>query len=177
MRQWLHRGQWCLWALLLLPNLVLAHERFIPHELIVPLQRDFFRRLDPNMLSIAARVAVIMAAMLTIWFLRDHLDNFIENRLLHNLRGKPKQWIHLLACYLTDKPVEHPWFTKIGEWVIILFLRSPALVLMYAATSDSLVMPSYPLEPSTDTVFKYAQVLMAMGIITQTFLPFGGATI
>jgi len=61
--------------------------------------------------------------------------------------------------------------------VIILFLRCPALVLMYSATSDSLVMPSYPLEPSAATVFKYAQVIMAMGIITQTFLPFGGATI
>jgi hypothetical protein len=178
MRQWFHRSQWCLWALLLLlPNLALAHERFIPHELIQPLHRDFFRQLNPNMLSIAVRVAAIMAAMLYVWFLRDHLDNFIENQVLHNLRGKPKQWLHLLACYVTDKPVEHPWFTKIGEWAVILFLRCPALVLMYAATSDSLVMPSYPLEPSTTTVFKYAQVAMAMGIITQTFLPLGGATI
>ncbi|MGE3536318.1 MAG: hypothetical protein AB7N91_02650 [Candidatus Tectimicrobiota bacterium] len=172
--------QWTWWLgviLVVLPGMAWAHERFIPHELIVPLQRDFFRRLDPNMLSIALRVAFVMAAMLFIWFLRDPLDKLVENRLLRNLRGKAKEWVHLLACYVTDKPVEHPWYRTLGAWVVILFMRCPALVLMYSATNDSLVMPSYPLEPSTATLFKYAQVIMAMGIITQTALPLGGATI
>ena len=167
----------CAWLILLLPCLALAHERFIPHELLVPLQREFFRRLDPNMLNIALRAAFLMALMLFVWFLRDPLDNFIENRVLRRLRGKPREWVHQLASFLTDKPVENRWFKKIGQWIVILFLRCPALVLMYSATADSLVMPSYPLEPATATFFKYAQVIMAMGIITQTFLPFGGATI
>lgn len=167
----------CACLILLLPGLALAHERFIPHELLVPLQRDFFRRLDPNMLNIALRAALLMALMLFIWFLRDPLDNFIENRVLWRLRGKPREWVHQLASFLTDKPVENRWFRIIGQWIVILFLRCPALVLMYSATADSLVMPSYPLEPTTATFFKYAQVIMAMGIITQTFLPFGGATI
>jgi hypothetical protein len=163
--------------ILLLPGLALGHERFIPHELLVPLQRDYFRRLDPNMLNIALRVALLMALMLFIWFLRDPLDNFIENRVLWRLRGRPREWVHQLANFLTDKPVENRWFKKLGQWIVILFLRCPALVLMYSATADSLVMPSYPLEPATATLFKYAQVVMAMGIITQTFLPLGGATI
>lgn len=171
--QWL----WSLGVVLLVPGMVLAHERFIPHELVVPLQRDFFRRLDPNMLSIAIRVAFVMAAMLFIWFLREPLDKLVEERLLKNLRGRLKTWVHLVACYVTDKPVDHPWYTSIGSWVVILFMRCPALVLMYSATNDSLVMPSYPLDPSTVTLFKYAQVIMAMGIITQTALPLGGATI
>jgi uncharacterized membrane protein YphA (DoxX/SURF4 family) len=145
--------------------------------MLQPLRRDFFRRLDPNMLNIALRIAFLMALMLFIWFLRDPLDNFIENRLLWRLQGKPKQWLHLLACFLTDKPVEHRWFKSLGQWIVILFLRCPALVLIYAATADSLVMPSYPLAPATADLFKYAQVIMAMGIITQAFLPFGGATI
>jgi len=177
LKRWFSPRPWWLWALLLLPGLALAHERFIPHELMVPLKRDFFRRLDPNMLSIAVRVAVIMAAMLFVWFLRNPLDNIIENRFLAKLQGKRKRWLHLLASFLTDKPVDHPWFTRIGEWVVVLFLRCPALVLMYAATTDSLIMPSYPLEPSTAAVFKYTQVIIAMGIITQTFLPLGGAAI
>jgi uncharacterized membrane protein YphA (DoxX/SURF4 family) len=161
----------------LLPEGLLAHERFIRHELLQPLNRDFFRRLDLNMLNIAARATLLMALMLFVWFLRDPLDKFVENQLLGKLRGKPKEWLHLLACFLTDKPVEHPWFKAFGQWIVILFLRCPALVLMYSATADSLVMPSYPLEPATADFFKYAQVIMAMGIITQTFLPFGGATI
>lgn len=177
LQRWLARWPWWVWTFLLVPGLVLAHERFIPHELLVPLNRNYFRQLNPDMLSIAVRVTVLMAAMLFVWFLRDPLDHLIENRLLGNLRGKLKYWVHLLASFLTDKPVDHPWFIKISEWVVVLFLRCPALVLMYSATNDSLVMPSYPLEPSTANFFKYAQVIMAMGIITQTFLPFGGATI
>lgn len=171
-------GWWFIVGLgLLLPDLALAHERFIPHELLQPLHRDYFRRLDPNMINIALRVALLMALMLFVWFLRDPLDDFIENRVLRKLRGKPKAWVHHLACFLTDKPVDLRWFNTLGQWVVIFFLRVPALALMYAATSDSLVMPSYPLEPATADLFKYAQVIMAAGIITQTFLPFGGATI
>jgi uncharacterized membrane protein YphA (DoxX/SURF4 family) len=176
---WL-RGRWWFGAglgLLLLPSLALAHERFIPHELLVPLHRDYFRRLDPNMVNIAVRICFLMALMLFIWFLRDPLDNFVENRLLRKLRGKPRAWVHLLACFLTDKSVDHPWFKTVGRWIVVLFLRCPALVLMYAATVDSFIMPSYPLDPATASVFKYAQVIIAMGIITQSFLPLGGATI
>ena len=177
-RQRFHPVLWWLCpGLILLPIMVLAHERFIPHELLVPMHRDFFRRLDPNMVNIALRIAFLMALMLFVWFLRDPLDNFIENRVLWKLRGKSKEWVHLLASFLTDKPVEHRWFKTIGQWIVILFLRCPALVLMYSATVDSLVMPSYPLSPTTADIFKYAQVIMAMGIITQAFLPFGGATI
>lgn len=177
----LRLNRWQTWLVagltLQLPSPVLAHERFIKHDILRPLHRDFFLRLDPNMLDIALRVAILMAVMLSIWFMRNPLYTFIENTLLRRLRGKAKEGVHLLACFLTDKPVEHPWFKKVGEWVVILFLRCPALVLMYSAVNDSLVMPSYPLEPSTALVFKYAQVVMAMGIITQAFLPFGGATI
>jgi hypothetical protein len=162
---------------MLVPALALAHERFIPHEMLVPLNREYFRSFNPNMLQIAVRVAILMAGMLFLWFLRDALDDFVENRILWRLRGKPKEWVHLLASFLTDKPVDHPWFKTIGQWIVILFLRCPALVLIYSATVDSLVMPSYPLEPATADLFKYAQVIMAMGIITQSFLPFGGATI
>ncbi len=180
-------GWWLSVAWFLLPSLALAHERFIPHQMVKPLQRDFFRQLfrplDTSsdilhpMLNIAMRIFVVMTVMLFFWFVREHLDNFVENRLLRNLRGKLKQWVHLIACFLTDKPVDHPWFTRLGKWIVILFLRCPALVLMYSATTDSLVMPSYPLDAATANVFKYAQVGMAVGIITQTFLPMGGATI
>lgn len=173
-----HPTFWWLCALLiLLPGLGLAHERFIAHELLEPLNRGYFRSLNLNMLSIALRVAFLMAGMLFIWFLRDPLDNFIENKLLWRLQGTYKYWVHQIACFLTDKPVDNRWFTTIGQWIVILFLRCPALVLMYSATADSLVMPSYPLSPATANLFKYAQVIMAMGIITQSFLPFGGATI
>ena len=180
-RQFYHLRLWWLGSgfVLLLAGLALAHERFIPHEMLQPLNRAFFRRLDPNMINIAVRVFLLMGIMLFIWFVREHLDNFVEYRLLRNLHGKPREWLHHLACFLTDKPVDHWLFKRLGQWIVIFFLRCPALVLIYAATTDSLVMPSYPLVPGTvaSMIFKYAQVGMAAGIITQTFLPMGGATI
>lgn len=178
-RLWRHPWWWVGIGLVLFfgAGFALAHERFILHDKLYPLDRNFFRSLNLNMLSIAIRTTILMALMLFIWFMREYLDNLVENVFLRNLRGKPKQWIHTIACFLTDKPIETRWFKAVGRWIVILFLRCPALVLMYSATADSLVMPSYPLEPHTATLFKYAQVVMAMGIITQTFLPFGGATI
>jgi uncharacterized membrane protein YphA (DoxX/SURF4 family) len=69
------------------------------------------------------------------------------------------------------------WFHAIGEWAVVLFMRSPALVLMYSATNDSLVMPSYPLEPSSAVYFKFLQVAIAILMLTQTALPLVGALV
>ncbi len=179
MTRWFRHWPWCIGVGLglLRPGLALAHERFIPHELLIPLQRDFFRRLDPNMLNIAMRVAILMAVLLFVWFLREPLWDFTTKRLLRWVQGKPMAGLRLLVGFLTDKPLENLWFIRASRWAIVLFLRCPALVLMYSASNNALVMPSYPLEPALASVFKYAQVMMAMGIITQTLLPFGGATI
>jgi uncharacterized membrane protein YphA (DoxX/SURF4 family) len=96
---------------------------------------------------------------------------------LARLRGKLQRQIHNLACFLTDKPVRGGWFYALGEWAVIMFLRSPGLGLMYSATNDSLVMPSYPLEPSSAVYFKYLQVVLAVLILTQTLLPLCGALV
>jgi hypothetical protein len=55
-----------------------------------------------------------------------------------------------------------------------MLLRSPGL-FMYSATTDSLVMPSFPLDPGSATIFKFAQVGVAILILTQTLLPLAGA--
>jgi uncharacterized membrane protein YphA (DoxX/SURF4 family) len=46
---------------------------------------------------------------------------------------------------------------------------------MYSATTDSLVMPSFPLDPGSATIFKFAQAGVAILILTQTLLPLAGA--
>ena len=63
----------------------------------------------------------------------------------------------------------------LGEWAVIMLLRSPGLVLMYSAAIDSLVIPSFPLDPGSATIFKFAQVGVAILILTQTLLPLAGA--
>lgn len=171
-------------ALASVPVVCDAHERFIKHMLKVPLKNEYFLRhpgallgIEPNMLQIATVVFGILAACMSLWFFRERLDVFIEHGVLGRLGGAPKRFLHHLATFVMDKPVRVGWFHYVGEWAVILFMRSPALVLMYAATNDSLVMPSYPLEPSSAIYFKVAQVLLAILMLTQTLLPLTGALV
>lgn len=170
--------------LFLFPGLASAHERFVKHDMKKPLQNWFFGQqdgklfgMDPSMIQVGLAVTVVLTAFLFIWFLREDLDEFIRYKVLTRLGGTPQRLLHNLACYIMDKPVRSAWFYAVGEWSVIMFLRSPALVLMYSATNDALVMPSYPLEPSSAVYFKFLQVLLAVMILTQTMLPLCGAMV
>ena len=48
---------------------------------------------------------------------------------------------------------------------------------MYSAANNSLIMPSYPLDPKTEFFFKMAQAVLAILILTQTLLPLCGALV
>jgi uncharacterized membrane protein YphA (DoxX/SURF4 family) len=171
-----------------------AHERFIKHNLLVPLDPNFFIHdpdrwgkahphaqsflsIDINIWKIGLNTAAVMSAFIMIWFVRHPLSEFVQFRLLRFVRGRPQRWLNDLACFVTDRPVRNRAFNVIREWVVIFFLRSPGLVLMYSASNDSLVMPSYPLDPASATLFKFAQVGLAILIFTQTALPLCGAMI
>jgi len=166
------------------PTLASAHERFIRHDLKHRMQDWFFARdpngplgMNANMLHIGLLVTGLLAVLMGIWFLRESLDEIVRYKILSRLRGGVQRTLHNLAAFITDKPVRVGWFYSLGEWSVIMFLRAPALVLMYSATNDSLVMPSYPLEPSSAIYFKFLQALLAVLILTQTLLPLCGALI
>lgn len=169
---------------LLLPCWAAAHERFVKHDLKQPMQNWFFRQqagqpfgMNANMIQVGLLVTLVLAAFLAAFFLRESLDTLVRYKILAPLRGRVQRGLHALACFVMDKPVRSAWFYTLGEWSVIVFLRSPALVLMYSATNDSLVMPSYPLEPSSAVYFKFLQVLLALLILSQTLLPLCGAIV
>ena len=169
---------WILCALLVgLPTAAWAHERFIPHTPKMKIYEPFFDYLGSDMVNIAARVAALMGIMMFIWFVREPLDHFLHNTVAKMLPTPLQGVLRFATNFAFDKPIEEKWFNTLHQWCVIFFLRCPALVLMFAAANKSLVMPSYPLEPSTTFFFQFAQVVMAIGILTQSFLPFGGATI
>ena len=161
-----------------------AHERFIKHDLRHAVDKAFFGRnpdaflgINPNMTLVGLHVAVIVAAFLVIWFLRNRIEQFVERRLFGFLKGKPQRMLHMLGCFVVDRPVKGRIFHAISEWAVIFFMRSPGLVLMYSASNDSLVMPSYPLDPASANAFKFLQVGVAILILTQTLLPLCGAIV
>ena len=168
-------------AVLLVPAVAFAHERFVRHRLKQPLHDEFFLRhpgsflgMDPNMLRVGINAFVVFAAFLVIWFVRQPLDEAVE-RIIAPAGGTVQRAVHKLACFLTDRPVRNGVYHAISEWAVIMFLRVPGLVLMYSASNNSLVMPSYPLDPKTEFFFKMAQALLAVLILTQTLLPLCGA--
>jgi uncharacterized membrane protein YphA (DoxX/SURF4 family) len=155
-----------------------AHERFVPHRLKFPLQNEFFTRSlmqNPDMCRIAVNVAVVLIAFLVVWMFRFLLQQFEEETILGGLGGAAQRAGHTVACFLADRPVHNKLFHIVGEWAVTMFLRSLGLVLMYSAATDSLVMPSYPLDPGSATILKFAQVGVAILILTQTLLPLAGA--
>ena len=155
-----------------------AHERFVLHRLKVPLQNEFFTRSlaqNPDMGRIGVNVAVLLMALLVIWMFRFVLQEFAEQSVFGGFGGGTRRAADILACFVTDRPVCHRLFQRVGEWTVIMLLRSPGLALMYSATTDSLVMPSFPLDPGSAAVFKFAQVGVGVLIATQTLLPLAGA--
>src|SRR6267378_1616333 len=81
--------------LTLLPVMVVyAHERFIRHDLKVPLHEQYFARqpgmllgMQSDMLRIATVSCFLLLTFLVIFFFRKNLDVFVEHRLLSGLRG------------------------------------------------------------------------------------------
>lgn len=177
---------WAVAASMLASQVAFAHERFVKHKLKVPLHDDFFLQdakwqgvlnMQPDMVRVAVNCFVVLAAFLLIWFLRQPIEEFALNKIFRPMGPTAHKYAHLVASFLTDKPVKNAAFYSLGEWALLVYLRVPGLVLMYSATNDSLVMPSFPLEPQSATIFKFAQVLLALLILTQTLLPLCGALI
>src|SRR5207247_10925142 len=138
----------------------LAHERFVKHDVLQPFPHDFFFHVDHNVVSIAVRVCLAMAAVLFLWFRRHAIEAFIETKLRAGATGRRADLIRFGLRFVTDQPMAARWFERIGEWAVILFLRCPGLVLMYAASNSSLVMPTYPLAEPTKALFQYASVAL-----------------
>jgi uncharacterized membrane protein YphA (DoxX/SURF4 family) len=128
------------------------------------------------MLRLGINAAVVLAAFIAVWFIRQPIDEAIE-RLARRGRSRVQHAVHQAVCFVTDRPVRDRYFHAVGEWAVIMFLRVPGLVLMYSAANNSLVMPSYPLDPKTEFFFKMAQAVLAVLILTQTLLPLCGALV
>jgi len=160
-----------------------AHERFIKHRLKVPLHEEFFRQgpgpmgINSDLLRIATTTFGMLVVFMLLWYVREPLGEIVDRRVVRRVGGRWQRIVHQVAEFLSDRPVRARWFQLLREWCVILFLRSPGLVLMYSATNDSLVMPSYPLDPASAEIFKFIQVGLAILILTQTALPLCGAAI
>ena len=96
---------------LVFPQMALAHERFIKHDMKNPMQDGFFLQqagkflgMDPNMVQIGLLVSLVLSAFIFIWFLRESLDEFIRYSILSRLSGWPQRFLHRRASALGGHP-------------------------------------------------------------------------
>src|SRR5213594_3867604 len=75
------RAVWVVSLLAAFPARAFAHERFVKHDVLRPFPHDFFLHLDGNVLSIATRVCLAMAAVLFLWFRRQAIQAFLDRKL------------------------------------------------------------------------------------------------
>jgi uncharacterized membrane protein YphA (DoxX/SURF4 family) len=176
-----HTSRAAVAIVLALPAIAWAHERFVRHQLKQPLHDEFFLRypghflgMHPSMLRVGANASLVLAAFMGLWFVRRSIDEAIERAVMPAGRAVQVA-VHTLVCFATDRPVRDKAFHAIGEWAVVMFLRVPALVLMYSAANNSLIMPSYPLDPKAEFFFQMVQATLAVLILTQTLLPLCGA--
>lgn len=172
----------CSAVLTLLPSPVYAHERFIKHLLLQPVDTKFFLQGDgllgihADSLTIICRTSLFVLVLSLIWchrntIIRDH------PKIAKMLPGRSYEWLVRLADFCCDRSYRNKFMAGGMRWATAFFIRSPALVLIFSATNDALVMPSYPLDAGTAIYFQMAQLFLAVLILTQTLLPMCGAVI
>ena len=66
-----------------------AHERFIPHTPTARLHEGFFQSLNPDMLTIGLRGALVIAMLMALWWLRQPLAAYVEQTLLRTCQEGP----------------------------------------------------------------------------------------
>ena len=121
------------------------------------------------MVSVVSRTLLLFGLTAGLWYLRQPIHLLVGRLGPTPLRGSVKN----LLSFVFDESLQANWLRSLSPYLNKFALRVPALVLMYSAATNNLMMPSFPLEAETD-VFKYAQVGLALMILTEWMLPVVG---
>lgn len=89
----------------------------------------------------------------------------------------PRNVVGMALDFLTDEPLPDVMQKFITPFVQTLAVRIPAVVLMYAAANNSLLIPSFPLDAGAARYFQFPQAILGILIITETALPFVGGSL
>lgn len=152
-------------------SIVLAHERWVPHQLLYPVQASIFSKISWDMMSVIGRTVILFIFMGIIWKIRHKIFYFILKKGNKNIF-----WSKLKGFFqfFLDYPCAQRWFCIAGKLVQKLAMRTSSLALMYSAANGNLLMPSFPLPHSISVYLQFFQALLGLLIIMELALPFVG---
>lgn len=147
----------------LFSNIALAHERWVEHDLMNPIDESMFSLSDATFQSLLLRTLSFAIAIVGVWVLRQRIAFTIETHLpklknVSNFVFKSRGIFNL----------------KISKTIEDAALRLPALVLIYSAAGGYLIMPSFPVAPEYMNMARFAQALLAVMIVADICLPLVG---
>jgi hypothetical protein len=147
-----------------------AHERWVAHSVKGPINYEIFSHLGIEQYSIILRAVIFLIFTIVIWIKREKLE-IILKKLISKSLGKK---LNLTIDFFLDKTIYHDGLIKIVTLIQRFALRAPALVLIYSAATDSILMPSYPVHESVRSFFIGIQALFACFILIEFMLPVVG---
>lgn len=142
-----------------------AHERWVDHALVHPAHKDVFFKWSWEMVSVIGRTLLLLFFLLALWNCRNFLGKKIGI-----FRSNFFQ-------FLFDKPYAQNWFLVAEKIIHKLIIRAPALVLIYSASNHCLLMPSFPVESPLLVYAQFLQLLLAVMVLLEIFLPVVGYAI
>ncbi len=122
--------------------------------------------LNPKLVAVMSRGLLVVLALVVVWMART------ERSVSAQATASP--W-RIPAAFLFDGPVDTRWFAIAGQLTLAFLVRCPAIVLLYAASRDALLVPGYALSPELAAVLGPFQVVLAVLILAQAALPCVGA--
>lgn len=124
-------------------------------------QKSWPLGIHPKLFAVTVRGLVVVVVVMAIWSFRQRLCELVGRR----------------GAWLFDEPVDAGWFQSGGRFAIALLVRSPALVLLWAAARSAMLVASQPIKPELAAILVPFQVVLAVLILTQTALPLCGAVL
>ena len=146
-----------------------AHERWVKHLPLAPIQSEIFRSLSSGSWQLIARPVLLFAMLSLIWSLRDQLATLFKAKLGPSAAR--------CIDFIFNTESQDLWSPAARRMIVKISVRIPALVLMYAASTSSLIMPSFPLEGSLNDLFRIVQTTLAIMILGEVALPLVGLSL
>lgn len=152
-----------------------AHERWIKHDLQLPVNDNLFLHWNFDLISILARSIIFFIVIAGVW--KNRLLILEKSISFFKRKFPSSKFPEESLKFIFDEPLYNQFlFEKVIPYIQRFAVRCPSLVLMYAAAGNFLFMPSFPLETS-EYWLKPMQVILAIFILTELMLPIVGWSI
>jgi uncharacterized membrane protein YphA (DoxX/SURF4 family) len=157
------------------PTIAWAHERWVHHRLLFPVDRGYFRSMSGDVLRFSLMASLGIAGIVTIWYLfaTELLDRLMPATQEAWAREKRlpivRRTVRAGLRFVLDADLDGPVMEKGEKIATLVFAKIPAFVLALGAHDGWLFMPSFPLEGALGNVLRVVEGILAVWVLWGKF--------